>query len=119
MKRLMILVGLLMLAGTVKAMEHPGNPDRFPSIGLSLDGASQSGTLTTKATGASFSQDGDATDGALTLDTRLPISDNTTLYGAVGLISSKSSADETNILTGGETKSSGVAVHLGARWYIH
>ena len=118
MKKLMVFVGLMVLAGAVQAGEHPDNPDRFPSIGVFLDGAATSGEAEAKASGFTASQDVESTAGGLTLDLRLPISGRTTLYGAIGFISQTSELSETNLLAGGESDESGVAFRLGARWYL-
>lgn len=113
-----IMAGLLMVTGMVQAAEYPDNPDRFPSVGLFLSGQSLSGDSTTKDGVDSASQDIELTGSDLTLDTRIPISGSTTLYGSLSYVNAKSEADVTNVLFGGESDASGVRVTLGARWYI-
>lgn len=119
MKRVLV-AGLLVagIAGVSFAGEHEGNPDRRPSIGVNYTGHFLSGDAEVTSGGLSAKQDADVVSGALTLDTRIPVSNNVTFNAAVGFIGTASEVKETNILNGGEDSLGGVLVNVGVRFYL-
>jgi hypothetical protein len=107
------------MAIRVSAAEYPGNPDRFPSIGLNFAGSAETGDATTFGGGASAKQDLKVSNGALILDLRLPVSNNVTITGGVASIATKIDASETTVLFGSKSDTSGASFNLGVRFYIH
>jgi hypothetical protein len=116
MKRNIIAaVGILILAGSSAwSGEFAGNPDRFPSIGLNYNGISASGESKT----LTFKQDADYSEGNIVADLRLPVSDNFTLNGALGYLTSTAERKESATLNKGEDELSGITFNVGVRYYL-
>ena len=120
MKRLTAFVLLLAAPMTnLTAGEYPGNPDRFPSIGVNFAGAAEDGTSTVSGGSVSARQDVEVSNGAFILDLRLPVSDNLTHLGAIGSHSTTVEAPETPLLFGQKSETEGVSFSVGVRFYIH
>lgn len=117
-KMLAVAVLLLASAAAVNAKEFPANPDRFPSVGITLAGAAESGDVRTFGGGASATQSANASHGAFTLDLRLPMSDNVTLSGSISSLRSSFEAPETSMLFGQESETNGAGFSVGVRFYI-
>jgi hypothetical protein len=118
MKKLPVVMFFLLVSSSAWAFDF--NPDRFPSLGITLEGGtSTDGTTTITATGFSASQDVKRNFGALVIDARLPVSENWTFNGGILFESSKSTSDETTFLAGSEFKLTTFAVSIGARYYFH
>ena len=111
---------VLILALPAWAEEYPNNPDRRASIGfaLGLSGGSGDVTVTDSSIPASFKQNVSGGDADLTIDTRIPVSNNWTLTGALSLMSSGFQADETFFLNGQEGTTGSFGIRLGARYYF-
>lgn len=115
-----ILVAILVLAPAIaSAMEFERNPDRFPSIGISLGLAGAAGETEFKFAGASAKQDTTFGQSDITLDTVIPVSQSVTIFGALSLLGERDEADETAILDGATTDMSGLGIRLGARIYFN
>lgn len=102
-----------------KAEEFAQNPDRMPSVGFALASGGESGTFTVRDSGFSAPQDLKTTTRAFVIDARVPVSNSVTLNGAVGFTGTNVDANETNILAGGKTDTSGVSLSIGVRFYLH
>lgn len=112
MKKLMFL---LVLAPSLSfGWEHPSNPDRFPSIGLSYAGSTIDGEFTT----AGLKQDVETKSGLLLLDTRLPLSNKLTLELGIGSMAVKQTGDENAVFFGSENDQSGSYSKIGIRYYF-
>lgn len=114
----LLLVGIFMVA-SVSAGEYQGNPDRFPSVGISLIGNAEDGDSTTFGGGASGTQNVEVENGAFVVDLRLPVSDHITFTGAIGTSSTSVDAQETPLLFGQKSETEGVSFSVGVRFYIH
>lgn len=120
MKKTIALCGLVFgLTGMAMAGEFPGNPDRFPSIGVNYTGAFESGDATVKDSGLSATQDAEISRGMLVLDGRLPVSNSFTINAAIGFTGTTTEAQETPLLLGSESDTSGAFINIGLRYYIH
>jgi len=114
-----IMVGLLLGTVTISHADwFEYNPDHAPSIGLTYSGAMEDGDATVTDGPISVKQNVDAVSGMLVLDTRVPVSDNLTLHGAIGVTGTEIEATETPDLLGGKTETGGVFFSLGARIYF-
>jgi hypothetical protein len=100
------------------AGDYPGNPDQRASIGVSLGLASDSGDVTVTSGGLSAKQDVSAGFAELEFDTRIPVSNNWTLSGALSFSGVNVEADETAALPGAEQQTGGVGIRVGARYYF-
>ena len=116
-----MLVALFVIgfSGLAFAGEFERNPDRFPSIGLTLSLAGESGTATVKQTGFSANQNISSGSGSLVVDLRAPVSNSLTLFGAIGLTGSSLTADETNLLSGQDIRGGGFILSVGIRYYMN
>jgi hypothetical protein len=119
MKRLMLAAGLLMAAGIAGAGERPGNPDKFPSIGVFYTGQAMGGDSTFTSSGLSTTQDATLRTGILSVDARFPVSNSVTLQGAIGTSWLTIDAEETSLLNGRKDDLGGLQFSFGARFYIH
>jgi hypothetical protein len=118
MKKLSLILLFLLITSPCWAFDL--NPDRFPSLGINLEGGtSTDGTFKVMSSGASTSQDVSEDFGAIAIDTRIPVSEHWTLNAAIILQSFKTTADETAFLFGSESKISTFAFSFGARYYFH
>ena len=80
------------------AAQYPDNPDRFPSLGLHIGGAAESGDATFTDTGLFTKQDVTISTGRLLLDLRLPVSNSITLLGSLGFHGGTVEGKETALL---------------------
>ena len=120
MKKLSAL--MLFLSGSVAvsfAGEHPLNPDRFPSIGLSLSGQGVSGDQTFPSAPGVGAQDREDSLGMFIIDTRLPLSNSFTLELALGSVSYLEESKETVSLNSAKFDGTGGYFKIGARWYFN
>ena len=114
MQKIALIVAILVVSGnTVSiAAEFERNPDRFPSVGLSLGIASETGdqgATCSICTPSSVSQDLETDVYDLTFDTRIPVSQSLTLFGIFAFASTLTESDETSFLAGVKTDTSGFA----------
>jgi hypothetical protein len=122
MRTQIIGLGLLLsafLAAPTFAGEYDRNPDRFPSLGITLDLGGASGDATLTASGASAKQDVASGLASLALDTRIPVSQSVTLSAGLALFGNASEADETALLSKQEVNQSGFNLTLGMRYYFN
>lgn len=117
MKKIVLVAFAMAIASPMAAVEHPLNPDRFPSIGLSYEGFGSEGELEVR--GTAFKQDVEESTAFLILDSRLPLSNSFTLDIAFGLVGARSELKETPALFGQETTQGGGYFRLGARYYFN
>lgn len=115
MLKKLIAVSFLLLPSTVLAWEHPLNPDRFPSVGLSYEGATMEGEIKTQGVG----QDTEIRTGLLLLDARLPMSNSFTLELGIGSSAMELEAKESPFFFAGENKTTGAFTRIGARYYFN
>jgi hypothetical protein len=115
MKRFAIVATTLLLSLPSLAWEKERNPDRFPSLGVTLDSASGEGD----ATVSGLSQDVEETVSGLTLDVRLPLSNSFTLSTGLGGYSSEVEAIENNIFLGSKSETSGGRFFISGRYYFN
>lgn len=119
--RLFALAVLLVVLTTTPSFadEFERNPDRFPSIGLNLSFGGEKGTTEIEDGFLSADQDTEIGIFRLTLDTRVPVSNSWTLYGALSLTGTAVEMDETFDLAGSNTETGGITINLGARYYFN
>jgi len=99
--------------------EYADNPDRFPSLGISIGLAGGSGTSELTAVGLSAKQDTTFGASDITADFHLPVTNSVTLFGALSLLGQQEKFDETAQLAGQKIDFSGAAIRLGARIYFN
>lgn len=119
MKKFVALVVLLAAPMASLKAEVAGNPDRYPSVGLTWSGSAEDGDSVVFGGGSSAEQDVEVSNGAFVLDLRLPVSDTVTFSAAVGSSATEVEAPETPLLFGQKSKTSGIGFSLGVRFYIH
>ena len=113
------IVALMLAVGSTSwAVEYPGNPDKVPSVGFNFGGIAESGDVTVTDSPNSAKQTIEMTNAHLILDVRVPVSNNVTLNGALGLSGSTSQANETPMLLGQKSESSGLSFNVGVRFYL-
>ena len=120
MKKLSAL--MLLLSGLVAvsfAGEHPLNPDRFPSIGLSLSGQGVSGDQTFPSAPGVGALNREDSLGMFVIDTRLPLSNSFTLELALGSVSYLEESDESAFFNSSKFDASGGYFRIVARWYFN
>lgn len=95
------------------------NPDRYPSIGLSLgmtdidgDDVQTLDALASTANATQKTQD-------LTIDLRLPVSHELTLFGAFSVISQTVTTDSRFPFQGQNQELDGFGFRIGARYYFN
>ena len=110
----------ILFAGSAFAFEVPGNPDRFPSIGVNAryDGTT-SGSENVNTGAASTSQNAGLREFSGILDARVPINSYLTVTGAFSLGNETSTTDGTVLLPGTAFSATTYAVEVGVRVYIH
>lgn len=113
-----IMISLLLSAVKVFA-QYADNPDKYPSIGISLGYVPQTGDLRATAGVFSATQDAEITQHDITLDFRFPMSNSTTLFGAVSQGNIVVDYTETPLLAGSKTDVSGLGFRIGARFYFN
>jgi hypothetical protein len=113
------VVAIAIIAGPAFAGEFERNPDRFPSLGFTLNLTGSSGDNTVTSGGLSQSQDVSSGLVALEVDARVPVSPSVTLSGAVALVGSGGEADENAVFAGQEINEGGISLTLGMRYYFN
>ncbi len=120
MKRLMAAAALVAaMAAGATAREYPDNPDRFPSIGLALDGNSAEGELKYPSAPGLGTQDARWAVARLIFDARLPLSNSFTLDLALGSVGFLQTADQTPSLNSSRFEAGGGYFRIGARYYFN
>lgn len=117
MKKWIVAGAFVLAAGAAQAREFALNPDRFPSIGLSLEGEGYEGE--TKFPSAGLKQDSEFGYSRLTIDTRLPLSNSFTLELALGSVGRRYEADETPFLDSVDERQGGGYFRIGGRYYFN
>lgn len=117
MKRL-LLVGVLVGMATTGRAWYENNPDHLPSIGFSYTGQALTGDASVTSGGLTAKQDVDSVSGVLAADTRIPISDNITIHGTLGIVGAEATAEETPLLDAGKSDLGGVLFSVGVRFYL-
>lgn len=113
------VLGIVMLeAGSAFAGGFENNPDRYPSIGLSLGLLGLSGDSSIKGAGVS-DQDVESGTFDITIDTIIPVSPSLSLFGAFSLIGQNTTGKENADFFESETDLSGFGLRLGARMYFN
>lgn len=112
MKKLLFLIALL--PASLFAWEHPKNPDRFPSIGLSYAGSTLEGEYVIEG----FKQDTEVKTGLLLLDTRLPLSNKLTLDVGIGSTAIRETSEENRNFFGEREDLKGAYTRIGIRYYF-
>jgi len=113
------LLSIVLVAGTAVAAEYDRNPDRFTSLGLTLNLTGSSGDTTLSSGGLSASQDTASGFAGVEVDVRVPVSQSVTLSGALAVFGSGSEADETAALFKQEVNEGGVSLTVGMRYYFN
>jgi hypothetical protein len=113
------VLAVVLFAGTAFAAEFDRTPDRFTSLGLTVNLTGASGDNTISSGGASASQDTASGLAGLEVDLRVPVSQSVTLSGALAVFGTGSEADETGLLTKQEINEGGVSLTLGMRYYFN
>lgn len=120
MKKIIFAAILVTLTSTFSfAWECPKNPDRFPSIGLSLSGQAASADQSYPSFPTGGSQNREDSVGMFILDTRLPLSNSFTLDFAIGSMHVKQTLDETATLDSQKYDANGGYFKIGARYYFN
>ncbi len=124
---IVVIIALILLTSASSFAGGPNyinNPDRYPSLGLSLGMSDVSGTntrtfldnlgipITDAVTTTQKTQD-------LTLDLRLPVSHEMTLYGAFSVISQDLKSNEGIDFFSNDGTFDGFAFRIGARYYFN
>jgi opacity protein-like surface antigen len=117
MKKTIIASLLVLCAAAAQAREYALNPDRVPSIGLSLEGEGFEGE--TKYPSAGVKQDSELGYSRLTIDTRLPLSNSFTLELALGSVGRRFQADATPFIDSVDEKMNGGYFRIGGRYYFN
>lgn len=115
----LILVGSALLSAAAQAWEHPANPDRFPSIGFSLQGYGTRSDVTVPSAPGAGKQESEDAIAFLILDTRLPLSDSFTLDLAIGSVGVKGTSQTTSAFLGTDVEGSGGYFRIGGRFYFN
>lgn len=112
MKTAILLLSLMCIFGTAYAYEQPGNPDRYPSVGLNWD----RNHVKTEYEFAGLKQEDftKETSNAFIADFRLPMSAWFTVNVHGGYLKTQN-----DIFTGEEVGGNGYNVGIGVRVYIH
>lgn len=126
-KRILFIITLILFTSTSSfsgGLSYINNPDRYPSVGLSLGMTDVDGTntrtfldnlgipITDSVTTARKTQD-------LTLDLRLPVSHEMTLYGAFSIISQELKSNEGLDFFSNDGTFDGFGFRIGARYYFN
>lgn len=114
--KVLLCAGIFM--ATPLSAEYKGNPDRFTSIGINYQGYSVNGDITVKGGPLSVTQNANDSGGSFALDVRIPVSNDVTITGNIGYLSSKSTAEETSVLLGQVSKGTGASFGVGIRFYL-
>ena len=119
----LVTLGLLLIiaASPVLAADEPQNPDRYPSVGLTLRVGGVSGDSTVVNTASSFNEKQNISEGRreLELDGRFPVSPSLTLTPALTLVGIRAKSDETGPLDGHDVSEGGFILSLGMRYYFN
>ena len=115
MFRLFIALSLVVIPSLSFAWEHPKNPDRFPSLGLTYAANALEGDFASAGT----SQDIESESSELLIDTRLPLSDSFTLSVGLGGVSTNTKGKDSPTLFSSETDASGGSFVISGRWYFN
>ncbi len=120
MNKLMILMAafILMTATNVFARGFINNPDRYPSIGLSLGASKLEGDITTKTSPTPVIQSSDLEMQDVTLDVRFPVSHQITLFGEFSFFNQESSTDRFGAFQGEDNELDGFGFRIGGRYYF-
>jgi hypothetical protein len=113
------LLSIVLLTGPAFAAEYDRNPDRFTSLGLTVNLTGSAGDNTVSSGGLSASQDVASGLAGLEVDLRVPVSQSVTLSGALAIFGSGSEADETAVFSKQEVNEGGVSLTLGMRYYFN
>lgn len=114
-----LLLPSIIFINNTFAARFDQNPDRVPSIGISLGLGGAGGTGDVFASGLTASQDVSSGVFDISLDFRNPLSGGLTLFGGLSLISTFAEANETPLLAGQEVSTFGVIGRIGLRWYFN
>jgi len=118
--RLAILAFVALGSSQAWGWEYPNNPDRFPSVGLSLSGQSVSGEVSYPSAPGAGVQNAELSTGLFILDTRLPLSNSFTLNLALGSAAYAEKYEATQSLNSKKFESkSGGYFSIGARYYFN
>jgi hypothetical protein len=115
MKKVLFAVAILTSTFPVFGWEHPNNPDRFPSLGLSYTGIAEDGDYKTQG----FSQDIESSSAALILDTRLPLSNSFTLSLGLGATGTNVKGESNAVFDADELDTSGGLFTISGRYYFN
>lgn len=92
------------------------NPDRYPSVGVSLGVTNIDGSF---ANAASFNADSEIKTRDFTIDLRLPVSHELTLFGGVSVLKEEALLSNQNISFSERDDLSGFGFRIGARYYFN
>lgn len=110
-----IAVSLFLIPSVSLAWEQPKNPDRFPSLALTLDGTSSTGDYSS----SNLRQDVENQTSELLFDTRLPLSEYFTLSIGLGAIGTTFKGKENSNFFSSETKTNGGHFFISGRFYFN
>ncbi len=119
--KIAVMVALIIISSSTSfAGGFINNPDRYPSIGLSVGMTDLEGG-NTETIGATFSEAQETTlkTQDLTLDLRLPVSQEWTLFSAFSFFSQELTRDGTTALNGVNRDLDGFGFRVGARYYFN
>jgi len=121
-KLIIILLSAITLVASISGRVHAGsfedNPDRYPSIGLSIGLQGLAGQSEIKGAGLS---DQDVSSGIfdITLDSTIPVSPSVSFFGAFSLIGESVKYKENSDFFESQTDAAGFGLRLGARLYFN
>lgn len=114
MKKIIMLL-LFVTPSLSHAWEVPKNPDRFPSLGLTYTGVSETGDYNIQG----YKQDVETTNRSLIADLRLPLATSFTLSIGVGGTHSEVLGKENFNFYGSKTDTSGGLFTISGRFYFN
>lgn len=119
--KIAVMVALIIISSSTSfAGGFINNPDRYPSIGLSVGMTDlEGGNTETNTTLFTEAQETTLKTQDLTLDLRLPVSQEWTLFSAFSFFSKKLTHDETTALHGVNRDLDGFGFRVGARYYFN
>lgn len=114
-----VVVMVVMYTSGLFAWEFSQNPDRFPSVGVTLYGEGSDGEASYPSAPAIGNQDVEYSEGRFSVDTRLPVSNSLSLNFELGTIKNTAKAKETLFLDSQNVDTKGAFIAIGARYYFN
>jgi len=126
-KRMVIIVGLILMTRAscfAAGFSFINNPDRYPSLGLSfgmvdIDGVNDRVLNANTALPNTNSLSTSQKTQDVTIDLRLPVSHELTLFGAFSVISQALTSNDGNLVFSNDSTLDGFGFRVGARYYFN